>query len=63
MTADFSKYRLEGDNSAYRLPNGLVAPVVTRRGLEDGRTAGLTGTGAMTLTIHDGRERFDIAQS
>src|SRR5512146_465856 len=39
MTADFSKYRLEGDNSAYRLPSGLVAPVVTRGGLEDGAAA------------------------
>jgi uncharacterized RmlC-like cupin family protein len=43
MTADFSKYRLEGDNSAYRLPNGLVAPVVTRGGLEDGGTANSGG--------------------
>jgi uncharacterized RmlC-like cupin family protein len=39
MPPDFSNYRLEGDNSAYRLPSGLVAPVVTRGGLEDGSTA------------------------
>jgi uncharacterized RmlC-like cupin family protein len=39
MTADFSEYRLEGDNSAYRLPGGLVAPVVTRGGHEEGSTA------------------------
>src|ERR1700722_16999766 len=39
MPADFSMYRLEGDNSAYRLPSGLVAPVVTRGGLEDAGTA------------------------
>jgi hypothetical protein len=39
VTPDFSKYRLEGDNSAYRLPSGLVAPVVTRGGREDGDTA------------------------
>ena len=39
MPPDFSKYRLEGDNSAYRLPSGLVAPVVTRGGLEDAGTA------------------------
>ena len=32
MEPDFSKYRLEGDNSMYRLPSGLVAPVVTRAG-------------------------------
>jgi uncharacterized RmlC-like cupin family protein len=38
VTPDFSKYRLEGDNSAYRLPSGLVAPVVTKGGLEDGFT-------------------------
>ena len=39
MEPDLSKYRLEGDNSMYRLPNGLVAPVVTRAGLEDADTA------------------------
>jgi uncharacterized RmlC-like cupin family protein len=39
MPADFSMYRLEGDNSAYRLPSGLVAPVVTHGGLEDAGTA------------------------
>lgn len=39
VTPDFSNYRLEGDNSAYRLPSGLVAPVVTRGGKEDGGTA------------------------
>jgi uncharacterized RmlC-like cupin family protein len=39
MPADFSRYRLEGDNSAYRLPSGLVAPVVTRGGREDAGTA------------------------
>jgi uncharacterized RmlC-like cupin family protein len=39
MEPDFSKYRLEGDNSMYRLPSGLVAPVVTRGGGEDGSTA------------------------
>jgi uncharacterized RmlC-like cupin family protein len=36
---DLSNYRLEGDNSMYRLPSGLVAPVVTRAGREDGATA------------------------
>ncbi|MEV7026143.1 cupin domain-containing protein [Kitasatospora sp. NPDC093558] len=35
MEPDLSKYRLDGDNSMYRLPSGLVAPVVTRRGMED----------------------------
>lgn len=39
MTPDFSGYRREGDNSAYRLPSGLVAPVVTRGGREDAGTA------------------------
>jgi uncharacterized RmlC-like cupin family protein len=39
MEPDLSKYRLEGDNSMYRLPSGIVAPVVTRGGLEDGNTA------------------------
>jgi uncharacterized RmlC-like cupin family protein len=39
MPPDFSSYRLEGDNSEYRLPSGLVAPVVTRGGLEDAGTA------------------------
>jgi uncharacterized RmlC-like cupin family protein len=38
MEPDFSKYRLEGDNSMYRLPRGLVAPVVTRAGTEDVNT-------------------------
>jgi len=33
------KYRLEGDNSMYRLPSGMVAPVVTRGGHEDPGTA------------------------
>lgn len=39
MEPDLSKYRLEGDNSIYRLPSGLVAPVVTRGGLENANTA------------------------
>ena len=39
MEPDFSKYRLEGDNSMYRLPSGLVAPVVTRAGAEHSDTA------------------------
>jgi uncharacterized RmlC-like cupin family protein len=39
MEPDFSKYRLEGDNSRYRLPGGPVAPVVTRAGAEHGNTA------------------------
>jgi len=39
MEPDLSNYVLEGDNSMYRLPSGLVAPVVTRGGLEDADTA------------------------
>lgn len=39
MEPDLSKYVLEGDNSIYRLPGGVVAPVVTRAGLEGGNTA------------------------
>jgi uncharacterized RmlC-like cupin family protein len=39
QTEHSSKYRLEGDNSMYRLPSGLVAPVVTRAGMEDPGTA------------------------
>ncbi|MFE2061362.1 cupin domain-containing protein [Streptomyces sp. NPDC059467] len=39
MEPDLSKYRLEGDNAMYRLPSGIVAPVVTRAGLEDVNTA------------------------
>ena len=39
MEPDFSKYRLEGDDSMYRLPSGLVAPVVTRAGSESVDTA------------------------
>ncbi|AEW98389.1 cupin domain-containing protein [Streptantibioticus cattleyicolor] len=39
MEPDLSKYRLDGDNSMYRLPGGLVAPVVTRGGHEDTNTA------------------------
>jgi len=39
MEPDFSKYRLEGDNSMYRLPSGLVAPVVTRADAEYTDTA------------------------
>jgi uncharacterized RmlC-like cupin family protein len=39
MEPDLSNYVLEGDNSMYRLPSGLVAPVVTRGGREDGNTA------------------------
>jgi uncharacterized RmlC-like cupin family protein len=35
MEPDLSNYVLEGDNSMYRLPSGLVAPVVTRGGLEE----------------------------
>ena len=43
MEPDLSNYVLEGDNSMYRLPNGLVAPVVTRGGLEDVNTANSGG--------------------
>ncbi|MGP2439929.1 cupin domain-containing protein [Streptomyces sp. JW3] len=39
MEPDLSKYRLHGDNSMYRLPDGIVAPVVTRAGAEDTGTA------------------------
>ena len=39
MEPDFSEYRLEGDDSMYRLPSGLVAPVVTRAGSESVDTA------------------------
>ena len=39
MEPDLSKYVLEGDNSMYRLPSGLVAPVVTRGGRENADTA------------------------
>jgi uncharacterized RmlC-like cupin family protein len=43
MEPDLSKYRLEGDNSMYRLPSGLVAPVVTRGGSENPDTANSGG--------------------
>ena len=43
MEPDLSNYVLEGDNSMYRLPSGLVAPVVTRGGLEDAGTANSGG--------------------
>jgi uncharacterized RmlC-like cupin family protein len=43
MEPDLSNYVLEGDNSMYRLPSGLVAPVVTRGGLEDANTANSGG--------------------
>jgi uncharacterized RmlC-like cupin family protein len=43
MEPDLSKYRLEGDNSMYRLPSGLVAPVVTRGGCENPDTANSGG--------------------
>ncbi|WP_217562637.1 cupin domain-containing protein [Streptomyces sp. GbtcB6] len=43
MEPDFSKYVLEGDNSAYANASGLVVPVVTRGGLEVGATGQSTG--------------------
>jgi uncharacterized RmlC-like cupin family protein len=43
MEPSADSYRLEGDNSMYRLPSGLVAPVVTRAGLEHGDTANSGG--------------------
>ena len=43
MEPDLSKYQLEGDNSMYRLPSGLVAPVVTRGGRENPDTANSGG--------------------
>src|SRR3954468_4190004 len=43
MEPDLSNYVLEGDNSMYRLPSGLVAPVVTRGGLENANTANSGG--------------------
>ncbi|MFE4964481.1 cupin domain-containing protein [Streptomyces sp. NPDC056660] len=39
MEPDLSKYRLEGDSELYRLPGGIVAPVVTWAGQEDVNTA------------------------
>ena len=39
MEPDLSNYVLEGDNSMYRLPSGIVAPVVTRGGVENPDTA------------------------
>ncbi|MFI5706380.1 cupin domain-containing protein [Kribbella sp. NPDC051620] len=39
MDLNFDQYELEGDASPYALPNGLIAPVVTRGGLEDVQTA------------------------
>ena len=38
-TEHSSEHQLEGDNAMYRLPSGIVAPVVTRAGLEDVNTA------------------------
>ncbi|SDJ13476.1 Cupin domain-containing protein [Lentzea albidocapillata subsp. violacea] len=43
MEPDLSKYQLDGDNSMYRLPSGLVAPVVTRGGAENPDTANSGG--------------------
>ncbi|MEV6235327.1 cupin domain-containing protein [Lentzea sp. NPDC051838] len=43
MEPDLSRYQLEGDNSMYRLPSGLVAPVVTRGGTENPDTANSGG--------------------
>ena len=39
MEPDLSKYVLDGDNSPYAGADGLVVPVVTRAGQEDGGTA------------------------
>ncbi|MDX3696572.1 cupin domain-containing protein [Streptomyces europaeiscabiei] len=43
MEPDLSKYVLEGDNSMYADPSGLVVPVVTRGGLEVGATGQSAG--------------------
>jgi uncharacterized RmlC-like cupin family protein len=43
MEPDFSGYRLEGDNSMYRGPSGLVTPVVTRANAEYSDTASSGG--------------------
>jgi uncharacterized RmlC-like cupin family protein len=43
MEPDLSRYQLDGDNSMYRLPSGLVAPVVTRGGRENPDTANSGG--------------------
>ena len=43
MEPDLSRYQPEGDNSRYRLPSGLVAPVVTRGGSENPDTANSGG--------------------
>jgi uncharacterized RmlC-like cupin family protein len=48
MEPDFSAYRLDGDNSMYRLPSGLVAPVVTRADAEHTDTA--DSGGAMRIS-------------
>jgi uncharacterized RmlC-like cupin family protein len=43
MEPDFSRYVLEGDNSAYATDGGLVVPVVTRAGQEPGDTGQSAG--------------------
>ena len=39
MEFNLDRYQLEGDASSYALPDGRIAPVVTRGGLEDVQTA------------------------
>ena len=43
MEPDLSKYVLEGDNTMYAAPSGLVVPVVTRAGREPGDTGQSSG--------------------
>ena len=52
MTADYSQYLVEGDNSRYASAGGLVVPVVTRAGREPdttGQSAGATRISGVSI--------------
>ncbi|TWE10059.1 cupin domain-containing protein [Rudaeicoccus suwonensis] len=48
MNFDFSDYQLEGDPSAWVSEDGILRPVVTRAGEEDGRTMNSGGAVRMS---------------
>ena len=57
MEPDLSKYVLEGDNSQYAGPDGLVAPVLIRAGQELGDTGQTAAFGAIAKRYGP----FDVA--
>ena len=60
MEPDLSKYVLEGDNSQYAGPDGLVVPVLIRAGQEVGDTGQTAGATRISGVLRAVRARADL---